>query len=397
VVFIIAVKMKRNCAMCLVPGLNRPVKQSPARNSCLEGLFRPSLAGFFALALVVVLANAGCGRNDIQVYRVAKEVPISASVNLPAGWQEVPPGEMRVAAFRVNGQNGKMADVGITPLPGAAGSDLANVNRWRGQVGAAPVSEEELAKLGEPVQIAGQAAHLYDQAGSNPGSGDKNRILAAILRREGTTWFFKMTGDDEIVAQQKPAFISFFKGYNLPSGQSGAPDAPPAELPPSHPHLAGITTAQAPAAAAEAGTGQNKPEWQVPGGWKEVDAGGFLVAKFQLDGPNNAQAFVNVSTSGGDGGGLVMNINRWRGQLGLAPLSDADLNKQVQSLDVNGGKATVIEMQGTDVKSKKPARLFGAIVPQEKQTWFYKLMGDENIVEREKSAFTKFLQTAKYN
>ena len=369
----------------------------PTCDSTWEGFFRLSRMGFPGVVLVVMLAVAGCGRNDIQVYRVAKETPPSAAANLPAGWQEVPPGEMRVAAFRVNGQNGKMADVGITPLPGAAGSDLANVNRWRGQVGAAPVSEEELAKLAEPVQIAGQAAQLYDQGGSNPGSGDKNRILAAILRREGTTWFFKMTGDDELVAQQKPAFIAFFKTYSLPSSQSGPADSSPAELPPSHPPIARINTATAPAAPADAASGQGKPEWQVPAGWKEVDAGGFLVAKFQLDGPNNAQAFVNVSTSGGDGGGLAMNINRWRGQLGLAPWGEAELNQQLQSVDVSGGKARLIEMQGTDVKSKKPARLFGAVVPQEKQTWFYKLMGDENIVEREKSAFTKFLQTAKYN
>jgi len=30
------------------------------------------------------------------------------------------------------------------------------------------------------------------------------------------------------------------------------------------------------------------------------------------------------------------------------------------------------------------------------QTWFYKLMGDEKIVAREKDAFTKFVQTARY-
>ena len=56
--------------------------------------------------------------------------------------------EMRAASFRVAGKDGKQADVSVIPLPDPAGSDLDNVNRWRGQVGLPGVSEEELAKLG---------------------------------------------------------------------------------------------------------------------------------------------------------------------------------------------------------------------------------------------------------
>ena len=63
----------------------------------------------------------------------------------PGGWQEAPPGEMRAASFRVAGKDGKQADVSVVPLPGLAGSDLDNVNRWRGQVGLPGVSEAELA------------------------------------------------------------------------------------------------------------------------------------------------------------------------------------------------------------------------------------------------------------
>ena len=92
-----------------------------------------------------------------------------------------------------------------------------------------------------------------------------------------------------------------------------------------------------------------------------------------------------------------MNVNRWRAQVGLPPLAEGDLSKEVQSVDVTGGKAMLVDMKGTDVKTHKPARLFAAMVPQEKQTWSYKLMGDETVVEREKVGFTKFLQTVKYN
>src|SRR5437879_201584 len=68
--------------------------------------------------LLLLAISAGCGQNDIRVYRVAKEAPQAEQTaqadpvkwKLPAGWEEVPPGEMRVASFRVEGENGKQAD-----------------------------------------------------------------------------------------------------------------------------------------------------------------------------------------------------------------------------------------------------------------------------------------------
>jgi hypothetical protein len=188
----------------------------------------PSSRRWFTLLLA--LALVGCDRGQVQEYRVAKEPaqtqpasqPPGLEYRRPAGWQEAPPGQMRAASLRVAGKEGRQADVSVIPLPGLAGSDLNNVNRWRGQVGLPGVSEEELAKLAQPVEIAGQPAKLYEQAGTNPGSGEKSRILAAITRRDGVAWFFKMTGDDGLVVEQKPAFIEFLKSVSFPpAGSAG--------------------------------------------------------------------------------------------------------------------------------------------------------------------------------
>src|SRR5512138_1304617 len=114
--------------------------------------------------LLAAVTFAGCGRNEIQVYRVAKEPAAQAQTDTgmppghpetsrgsmgspastglpkltykaPPGFEEVTPGEMRIASFRVKGADNKQADVGVFPLPGMAGGDLNNVNRWRSQVG----------------------------------------------------------------------------------------------------------------------------------------------------------------------------------------------------------------------------------------------------------------------
>jgi hypothetical protein len=89
------------------------------------------------------------------------------------------------------------------------------------------------------------------------------------------------------------------------------------------------------------------------------------------------------------------NINRWRGQLGQPPVTDADI-ATLPTVDATGVKATLVDISGTDARSGKPARLVGVIVPLGGQTWFYKLMGDAGIVAQQQDAFTKFVQSAKY-
>jgi len=364
-----------------------------------------------ASGALLVSLMAGCDRNEIKVYRVAKEpaAPPTASApgDLPAGhpdvgapaqprlawktpegWNEVTPGEMRVASFNIKDSAGKQADVSVIPLPGDAGGDSANVNRWRGQVGLQPLSAGELEKLAEKIEVAGQAAELYDLSGQTPDKGGAARILATIQHRDGTAWFFKMTGDDKIVEQQKSAFIEFLKSLRFEAAETAA-------LPAAHPPVDGGMNLL-PLPAAEPATDGNRPDWQVPSGWREAPAGQFLTAKFMLDGEGGAQAAVNVSRAAGDGGGLAANVNRWRKQLGLGELSGTDLNQTVTPMEISGGQATLVDLTGTDARTGQPARLVGAIVPQDNQTWFFKLMGDAKVVERERQAFSRFVQSAKY-
>jgi hypothetical protein len=385
-----------------------------------------SASANWMFAVFFTLTLAGCGRDNIKVYRVAREPeqpqqqtapalptdspnptlppghpdissapPPSESARslltgkTPEGWTEVPPSEMRVASFKVTGKDGKQADVSIVPLPGMSGSDEANVNRWRGQVGLSPISSDELPKAREDIEAGGQPAQLYDIAGQNPASGETSRILGVIQHRDDMAWFFKMTGDSDLVEQQKPAFVTFLKSLKF--------DAAPAqtELPPSHPPVGATGMGAAPTTTTPVSS-EGKPNWQVPAGWQEIAAGQFLIAKFTITGANGATAAVNISSSAGEGGGLIGNINRWRGQLGLAPWSEADADKSVTTIDVTGGKASLVDMSGTDVRTGQPTRLVGVVVSQPGQTWFYKLMGDAKVVESQKTVFIQFVQGVKY-
>jgi hypothetical protein len=362
------------------------------------------------LTAVLMVLSTGCNRDSVKVYHVetddsaatatpaatADSIPMPAQAGstvpqlkytLPDGWQEKIPSEMRVASFGIS-ENGKNADVSVIPLGGMAGGDLANVDRWRGQIGLQPLADADLQQFAEKVEIAGQSSDLYDASGMKPGGNEAERIIGVILHRDNTSWFFKMTGDADLVEKQKPKFISFLKSFQF--RDLAAPSTLDlSQLPPSHPAVPGMDAGNVTAPVADAG---DKPTWTVPASWQEGQLTQFLVAKYVIARADGAQAAVNVSLLAGDGGGLAANVNRWRGQLGLPPVAKI----LTSSIDVAGVKAQVVDFTGTDSKTGKPARLVGAVVPQNGQTWFYKLMGDESVVAQQKDVFTKFIQSAKY-
>jgi len=378
------------------------------------------------VAALMLLATVGCGRDTVRVYNVDTNeaaaatpapampsampatmppgLPVPDTGSLPAlkytvptGWETKPATQMRLASFGVT-ENGKAADISVVPLGGMGGGDLANVNRWRGQVGLSPVTEEGVQKLAESVQVGGLPANLYDVAGADTGEADPQRIMGAILHREGTVWFIKMTGDAALVEKQKPAFLEFLKSVQF-TGQAKLPALDMSQLPPSHPAIGGM----APGMGASLPTGMSpgpnlgeKPTWTVPAGWQEGPLTQFLVAKYIVPGAAGTRAEVNVSLLAGDGGGLEPNINRWRQQIGLEPAAAADLAK-LPGFDALGGRATLVDISGTNARTGKPARLVGVVLPLAGQTWFYKLLGDADVVAAQKDALVKFVQSAKFS
>ena len=121
----------------------------------------------------------------------------------------------------------------------------------------------------------------------------------------------------------------------------------------------------------------------------------MVLGKFSVE-ADGGKAEVTVSAFPGDVGGLLANINRWRGQVGLSEIAESDLSSNVTPLDLAGSKATLIDVSGVNPKNGQKTRLIGAIVPREGKTWFFKLSGDEQVAEKEKGAFVKFVQTIQF-
>ena len=107
-------------------------------------------------------------------------------------------------------------DVSVVVLPGFAGGELGNVNRWRGQIGLPPIDDAAREKARQAVRSRAGEVSLYDFSGA---ADKKQRMLAALLVANGRTWFFKAIGDDAAVATAKPDFLKLLESLHLEQGQ----------------------------------------------------------------------------------------------------------------------------------------------------------------------------------
>lgn len=142
----------------------------------------------------------------------------------PEGWTESPPTQMRLIDFKF-GPNLE-GECYLTAMEGTAGGLAANLNRWRTQMGQAPLTEEEIDKLPRKPLI-GAPAHYLSIDGEFKGvgaeSGQKDyRMLGIIQQAPELTMFVKMTGPKDLVEKNTAAFeafcasVQFRKKSNIP-------------------------------------------------------------------------------------------------------------------------------------------------------------------------------------
>ena len=131
--------------------------------------------------------------------------------------------------------------------------------------------------------------------------------------------------------------------------------------------------------------------WTAPAGWTAGPERPMRKATLLIPGEGGgAGAELSITAFPGDVGGNLANVNRWRQQVSLPPITQAELGTALQPLDLGALHADVVELVGPAAPAQ---RVLGAIVPHAGATWFFKLTGPDALVAREKPAFLAFLQT----
>jgi hypothetical protein len=218
--------------------------------------------------------------------------------------------------------------------------------------------------------------------------------VVAMIARNGTSWFIKLRGDSAVVAAAKPVFLEFLKTIHF--GGDGAEAGAAGVLGAGGDPHAGLQGLPNPHGDLEADGSAQAPKWSVPAQWVETAPRAMVFKSFSVADDSGAKAEVTVSFFPGEVGGVLANVNRWRGQMGRPPVGADQLAGVTRPLETAGGPATLVDVTGADARTGQPARLVAAIVPRDGNTWFYKLMGDGALVGKQKDGFVNFVKTAHY-
>jgi len=255
---------------------------------------------------------------------------------LPEGWTENPGNQFRFATLVIeNAEVPLEVTVSTLPLAGQElqGYLLSNINRWRKQLQLEPLQPEQLETRTVKVEVAEEPAWL--------------------VNIEGTL------GGDTMRAGPSAG----------PAASGSGSTAKPPVTPPS-----------------------NLPfTFEIPEGWSPKAAGPMRMAEFAMA-EGDRKAVASVSTAGGE---LLANVNRWRGQIGLEPVSKDELEKSLQKLSAGNTQGDYVRLFGED-KSKSPEAILGVVVNAVGRQWFIKLQGDAELVRRESERFEAFVKSIRF-
>jgi hypothetical protein len=140
----------------------------------------------------------------------APDAPLHWSV--PKGWTQTPGSGMRFATLTPPAGNGK-AECSVICLPGQAGGELANVNRWRGQIGLEPLDEKGIASNRHVVKSHAGPVAVFDF--TSQGAAQTRMLAAILVAKDGQSWFLKLVGDAPAVAKARPDYLRFLETLRL--------------------------------------------------------------------------------------------------------------------------------------------------------------------------------------
>lgn len=122
----------------------------------------------------------------------------------PEGWQESAGTPFSVAAFEVVDGDQRIE----TTVSPTGGDLLANMNRWRDQIGAPHLTSEEMEKAFQPREVNGQTAKFIEMH-SPETAPKKDTILGVVIEDGDRTWFVKLRGSTALANRERENFEAF--------------------------------------------------------------------------------------------------------------------------------------------------------------------------------------------
>ncbi|WP_254510542.1 hypothetical protein [Anatilimnocola floriformis] len=162
-------------------------------------------------SIATAVASPGFPPGGMPPQRVPSKPPPSEDLKFetPAEWKQTAGNQFSLKAFEVVDGSEKV-DITVS-LTG--GELIANMNRWRGQVGLPEFKQEELAEALKPREVNGMSA-MFIEMHSPESAPTKKSILGVLVPDGDRTWFIKLIGSTKLAEQERQRFEEFAKSLS---------------------------------------------------------------------------------------------------------------------------------------------------------------------------------------
>jgi len=274
--------------------------------------------------------------------------------DLPEGWKsggkaqmvfailEMPDSDLQVRVSRLGGQQ----DL------------LSNINRWRGQLALDPIGA---AVLDDNVSTAeGKVDYrLFDQEGKLSGKS----MGGPFMRRQA----------QKSTPTETP-----------PSGKAE-------DLPSEHPVVGSPSELK--------NDFESNPKFTLesPTGYSVGKTSTMVVARFLREAPEGKVQISVVPLTPTNM--WHDNVNFWRQSVGLEPSDEKQIDEATETVTIGGIeglKIKLLAVAGDEPLTDESRSLIGVMVKREDAAWFFKMLGNHEMVKTDQDVFDEFLKSFKF-
>ena len=123
----------------------------------------------------------------------------------PKGWSAGKTSSLVQARFSKSTGDAN-AEITVIEMPADVNEWVPNVKRWAGQVGLNELTDQQLTARTTEIKVDQVDGKLVDLVAD---SDSKQGVIAAMVKRKGSAWFFKLSGEKELVDQSRKEFETF--------------------------------------------------------------------------------------------------------------------------------------------------------------------------------------------
>ncbi len=278
---------------------------------------------------------------------------------LPDGWQDAAAAADQAAmsmgrfATLQMGADPEAPKLAVSALAKPEGDErgaiLQNVNRWHGQMGLKPITLEKLS----------------DELSDIPLGTDHAFLL-------------KLVGHFGAGGMGRPPFAG--GGAALPDG---------------HPPIDSSAGAGPGPIAAPPSESSGDLKYDVPLGWQSKQPSNSMTTAAFAVSEGSQAAEITVMPLPARADFLLLNVNRWRGQLNLPPITADELKSAVKQIPAGDATASYVQLVAPADASPRQA-ILGAMATHGDEVWFFKLKGDADLAERERPKFEAFVKSIRF-